>query len=72
MYLPHDTIVRQQGAVCAAGSVVAGNVETMAIVVGNPVVLLRKRKRVHTDLCVESMLGNDFVEYTQAFSRRSH
>ena len=55
------------GAVCAAGSVVAKNVERMSIVTGNPAVELRKRKMVHTDLCVESMLSNDFVAYKYAY-----
>ena len=55
------------GAICAAGSVVAKNVERMSIVTGNPAVELRKRKMVHTDLCVESMLSNDFVAYKYAY-----
>jgi Acetyltransferase (isoleucine patch superfamily) len=59
------------GAVCAAGSVIARNVETMDVVAGNPFQVLRKRKLVHTDLCVESMLGNDFIAYTEAYKARS-
>ncbi|WP_281298244.1 acyltransferase [Flavobacterium limnophilum] len=58
------------GAVCAAGSVLTRNVDSMAIVTGNPAVLLRKRKNVHTDLCVESMLGNDFVAYINAYKTK--
>lgn len=58
------------GAVCAAGSVIARNVKPMAIMTGNPGELLRQRKNVHTDLCVESMLGNDFVAYTKAYKAR--
>lgn len=58
------------GAVCAAGAVLAKNVERMSIVTGNPAVELRKRKAVHTDLCVESMLGNDFVAYTKAYRNK--
>jgi acetyltransferase-like isoleucine patch superfamily enzyme len=54
------------GAVCAAGSVVAKNVEPMAIMTGNPAEFLRERKNVHSDLCVESMLGNDFIAYVKA------
>jgi len=54
------------GAVCAAGSVIAKNVEPMAIMTGNPAVFLRERKNVHSDLCVESMLGNDFIAYVKA------
>ncbi len=59
------------GAVCAAGAVLAKNVELMSIVTGNPAVELRKRKVVHTDLCVESMLGNDFRAYTNAYKSRN-
>jgi len=55
------------GAVCAAGTVVARNVESMSIMTGNPAVLLRKRKDVHANLCVESMLGNDFMAYRNAY-----
>ncbi len=58
------------GAVCGAGSVVAKSVEPMAVMSGNPAVELRKRKAVHTDLCVESMLGNDFVAYTKAYRNK--
>lgn len=58
------------GAVCAAGSVLTRNVDSMAIVTGNPAVLLRKRKYVHSDLCVESLLGNDFIAYTNAYKNR--
>lgn len=54
------------GAVCAAGAVVVKNVEPMAVMVGNPAQKLRERKIVHTDLCVESMLGNDFRAYVKA------
>lgn len=59
-----------QGAVCAAGSVLARNVEPMAIMTGNPAVFLRNRKTVHSDLCVESMLGNDFIAYTRAYKKK--
>lgn len=57
----------ERGAVCAAGSVVARNIEAMEIVVGNPAKLLRMRKQVHTDLCVEAMLGNDYLAYVEAY-----
>jgi len=56
------------GAVCAAGSVVARNVEPLAIMTGNPAQFLRKRETVHSDLCVESMLGNDFIAYRNAYT----
>lgn len=56
----------QRGAICAAGSVVSHNIGAMEIVVGNPAKLLRMRKQVHTDLCVEAMLGNDYLAYVEA------
>jgi acetyltransferase-like isoleucine patch superfamily enzyme len=57
----------EYGAVCAAGSVVATNIATMQIVTGNPAQLLRLRKNVHKDLCVESMQGNDYLAYLKAY-----
>jgi acetyltransferase-like isoleucine patch superfamily enzyme len=51
------------GAVASAGSVVVKNVEKMSIVGSNPAVYLRKRENVHTDLVVESLLGDDFEVY---------
>lgn len=54
------------GAICAAGSVVVRNVLSMEIVSGNPAKLLRMRRLVHDNLCVESLLGNDFIAYRQA------
>ncbi len=59
----------EYGAVCAAGSVVVQNVNSMEIVTGNPAKLLRLRKNVHTDLCVESMLGNDYLAYKTAYKK---
>jgi acetyltransferase-like isoleucine patch superfamily enzyme len=56
------------GAVCAAGSVVFKNVESMAIVSGNPAQELRKREIVHSELCVESLLGNDFMTYINVYN----
>jgi acetyltransferase-like isoleucine patch superfamily enzyme len=60
----------EYGAICAAGSVVANNIEAMEIVVGNPAKLLRIRKQAHTDLCVESLLGNDYLAYVKAYRQR--
>jgi acetyltransferase-like isoleucine patch superfamily enzyme len=59
------------GSVCAAGSVVASDVESMAVMVGNPAREMRKRKIVHSDLCVEAQLGNDFLPYIAAYRSRS-
>lgn len=64
--LPSCTFIGQ-GAVCSAGSVVVKGVEPMSIVSGNPAKFLRSRLRVHTDLCVESLLGNDYLAYVRAF-----
>ncbi len=63
--LPSCQII-ERGAICAAGSVVARDILAMQIVVGNPAKLLRMRKQVHTDLCVEELLGNDYVPYVEA------
>jgi len=38
----------------------------MKIVSGNPAQILRKRENIHSNLCVESMLGNDFISYFRA------
>jgi acetyltransferase-like isoleucine patch superfamily enzyme len=59
----------ERGAVCGAGSVVACNIAAMSIVVGNPAKLLRMRKNVHADLCVESLLGNDYLAYVEAYKK---
>lgn len=56
------------GSVCAAGSVVVKNVENMSIISGNPAKILRKRKTVHSDLCVESLLGNDLMTYISVYN----
>lgn len=58
------------GSVCAAGSVVVKNVENMSIISGNPAKLIRKREVVHSDLCVESLLGNDFNAYRNAYKKQ--
>ncbi|MEO8419376.1 MAG: acyltransferase [Methylophilaceae bacterium] len=61
----------EQGAICAAGSVVARDVAAMEIVAGNPAKLLRMRKQVHTDLCIEGLLGNDYLAYVEAYRQRN-
>ena len=58
-----------EGAVCAAGSVVVCNVGAMAIVTGNPAQLLRMRHHIHSDLCTESLLGNDYLAYVAAYKK---
>lgn len=52
-----------RGAVIAGGGVVVRDVNEMSIVSGNPATEIRKRKYVHSNLVVESMLGGDFKEY---------
>jgi acetyltransferase-like isoleucine patch superfamily enzyme len=56
-----------RGSVCAAGSLIAQNVPAMAVVVGNPAQVLRQRKSIHSELCVESQLGNDLLAYVHAY-----
>lgn len=43
----------------------------MAIVSGNPAKILRNRETVHSDLCVESLLGNDFMTYINVYNYSS-
>lgn len=62
---PHSIILPSckrigRGAVIGAGSVVAKDVEPMSVVGGNPATELRKRANVHSDICVESLLGGGF------------
>lgn len=56
-----------RGAVIGAGSVVAKDVEPMAVVGSNPAKTLRYRKCVHSNLVVESLLGNDFITYVKTW-----
>lgn len=55
-----------RGAVISTGSVVVRNVEPMSVVGGNPAQEFKKRKTLHTDLVVESLLGGDFDAYREA------
>lgn len=57
------------GAICSAGTVISKNINSMEIIVGNPGKLLRLRKNIHSDLCVEAMLGNDYLAYVEAYKR---
>ena len=45
---------------------VVGDVESMSVVGGNPAQEFKKRKALHTDLVVESLLGGDFDAYREA------
>lgn len=58
------------GAVVSSGSVVVKNVEPMSVVGGNPAKEFKKRKCVHKDLVVESVLGGDYEIYKQTWKRR--
>lgn len=55
--------------VISSGSVVVKNVESMSVVGGNPAKEFKKRKCVHKNLVVESLLGGDY--YTYKKTRRS-
>lgn len=55
-----------RGAVVSSGSVVVRDVEAMSVVGGNPATEIKRRKQVHTDLVVESLLGGDFAAYREA------
>lgn len=58
------------GAVVSSGSVVVKNVEPMSVVGGNPAKEFKKRKCVHKDLVVESVLGGDYEIYKQTWRKR--
>ena len=53
----------QWGGVISSGSVVVKNVEAMSVVGGNPAKEFKKRKCVHKNLVVESLLGGDYDTY---------
>lgn len=55
--------------VISSGSVVVKDVESMSVVGGNPAKEFKKRKCVHKNLVVESLLGGDY--YTYKKTRRS-
>lgn len=59
-----------RGTVVGAGSVLVGNTEEMDVVGGNPAEVLRKRKCVHRNLVVESLLGGDYYIYKQARAKK--
>ncbi len=59
-----------RGAVISTGSVVVRDVDTMSVIGGNPAQEFKKRRILHTDLVVESLLGGDFKAYKTAYSKR--
>jgi len=76
VWLPTDVMVLPScrkigyGAVVGSGSVVVKNVEPMSVVSGNPAKEFKKRKCVHCDLIVESLLGGDFEIYKNTRKKR--
>ena len=70
MVLPSCRLIGR-GAVVGSGSVVVGNVESMSVVSGNPAKEFKKRKSVHEDLVVESLLGGDYEIYKQTRARKN-
>lgn len=58
------------GAVVGSGSVVVRNVESMSVISGNPAVKFKKRKCVHKDLVVESLLGGDYEIYKKTWAKK--
>lgn len=56
----------EMGGVVSSGSVVVKDVETMSVVGGNPAKEFKKRKCVHKNLVVESLLGGDYHTYEKA------
>ncbi len=69
MWLPTDVMILPScrrigyGAVVGSGSVVVKDVDSMTVVSGNPAIEFKKRKCVHSDLVVESLLGGDYMTY---------
>lgn len=58
------------GGVVGSGSVVVKDVEAMSVVSGNPAKEFKKRKCVHSDLIVESLLGGDYEVYKETRKRK--
>lgn len=53
----------EMGGVISSGSVVVKDVKSMSVVGGNPAKEFKKRKCVHKNLVVESLLGGDYYTY---------
>lgn len=58
------------GAVVGSGSVVIKNVEPMSVISGNPAKEFKKRKCVHSNIVVESLLGGDYYIYIKTRKER--
>lgn len=68
-WIPTDVLILPScrhigyGAVIGSGSVVVKDVEPMSVVSGNIAKEFKKRKCVHSNLVVESLLGGDYRIY---------
>lgn len=60
----------EYGAVIGSGSVVVKDVPSMSVMGGNPAIEIRKRKCVHSNLVVESLLGGDYKIYKETRYRK--
>jgi maltose O-acetyltransferase len=58
------------GAIVGSGSVVANDIDEMSVVSGNPAKEFKKRKHVHQNLVVESLLGGDYHVYKKSRKRK--
>lgn len=58
------------GAIVGSGSVVVRNIEPMSVVSGNPAKEFKKRKCVHTNLVVESLLHGDYKIFRETYENR--
>lgn len=58
------------GAVIGAGAVVVKDVEPMSVVGGNPAKEIKKRKCVHSDLVISSLLSGDLIIYIKTWMRK--
>lgn len=59
------------GAVVGGGSVSYKEIGPMSVMSGNPAKEIRKRKNVHENLVVESLLGGDYRIYKETRARRN-
>lgn len=59
------------GTVIGSGSIVVKDTPPMAVMTGNPAYKFKDRKQVHTDLCVESLMGGDYRAYRAARKKKT-